>query len=337
MQQPDHDIDVSSAVVDETVPDKKQRDAYSSFRRGIPHADHVSHMHQRIEVQRETIEERDARYEAKNDREDMIWTLVSRFGKRFHFIHYRWIWWKFIMLIAHGYMKAFHRLEVRGKENIPEGGGIYYLLHNGDNDVIYFLAAMQKPFGVFTDVGVGYFADFMEHIFGFVTRRGYNYVMIEKMVQTILCKNKDFAMWPEGTPSHDAPAQGFSGIVKVYATVNAKRDLVPFVPVLMRGSETIAHDIAWAAKHPNKRAKHAGEWYHHHKHDPRLWKVLVEILKPVYIPREWLKPEEEGGKLPRELIDKLMLALARKAGYSTLKQNRALEHRRQQAGGPWKE
>nr|MDO8111746.1 hypothetical protein [Candidatus Sigynarchaeota archaeon] len=73
------------------------------------------------------------------------------------------------------------------------------------------------------------------------------------------------------------------------------------------------------------------------KHDRRAWKILVEFLKPIYIPRDWLKRPEEGGKTPREIIDKLMLVLARKVGYKTLRKNWALERRRQLEGRPWRE
>ena len=230
-----------------------------------------------------------------------------------HFPRYRWIWYRFVMRIAHAYFKLVHRLEVRGLENIPEGGAIFYLLHNGDYDVMYFLSAFKEPTGVFTDVGDGFFADVLERFYGFVTRRGTRDVMVEKMVRAIATINRYFVIWPEGSPSRDAvPQEAFSGIIRVYATVNANADRIPFQPVLMRGSETILHG--------KTRKK---------------WKILVEFLKPFYLPREWLKKPEDGGKNPRDMINALMLVLARKVGYTTLKKNYALERRRQAEGRPW--
>ena len=233
--------------------------------------------------------------------------------KLVHLPKYRWIWYRVVMRTVHVYLKFVHRLEVRGLENVPKGGSICFLLHNGDYDVMYFLGAFKEPTGVFTDVGDGFFADFLECFYGFVTRRGTRNVMVEKMIRAITTINRYFVIWPEGTPSRDAvPQEAFSGIIRVYATVNANQDRIPFQPVLMRGSETILH-----------------------KNSRRKWKILVEFLKPFYIPRDWLKPPEEGGKNPRDMINAVMLVLARKVGFTTLRKNYALERRRQAEGRPW--
>ncbi len=244
-----------------------------------------------------------------------VQSLLTRFLMRTHFLRHRWVGYRVVMGTIHVYMKVFHRLESRGKENIPRGGGIFYLLHNGDEDVINFLGAFKKPIGVFTDVGPGFFADFLERFFGFVTRRGTREVMVEKMIRTIWQKNKDFVMWPEGSPSRDShPMEAFSGIVRVYATLNATKDRIPFVPVLMRGTEM-----------------------YRKKNSRKLQKHLIEYLKPIYIPRDWLERPEDGGKTPREIINALMLVLARKVGFTTLKKNYALQRRRQAEGRPWRE
>ncbi len=290
------------------------RRPYSSYSESIPRKDLcLPWFHDRVTIPRETIEERANRYNKEHRIIKKIFPFFSRFMWRFHVIRHRWVWYKVIMHALHRYMRLVHRLEVRGRENIPRDGAIFYLLHNGDNDVIYFLSAFKDPVGVFTAIGNGFFADFMEHVYGWVARRGTANVMVEKMARAILKKNHYFVMWPEGSPSRDGhPMEAFSGIVRVYATLNAKRDLVPFVPVLMRGSET----------------------YQHHK-DKRKWKILVEFLHPIFLPRAWLAEPRNGGKTARETMDKLMLVLARKVGYSSLRKNHALEWRRRSGGRPW--
>ncbi|HME53839.1 MAG TPA: 1-acyl-sn-glycerol-3-phosphate acyltransferase [Candidatus Lokiarchaeia archaeon] len=281
----------------------------------LPHPELRSWMHERIPLPIESRENRERRYARLEGEERITHLLLTRFMKVVHLPKYRWIWYRFMMRVANVYFKLVHRLEVRGLENIPKNGSIFYLLHNGDYDVIYFLGAFKEPTGVFTDVGNGFFADFLERFYGFVTRRGTRDVMVEKMIRAITTINRYFVIWPEGSPSRDAvPMEAFSGIIRVYSTINVDKDRIPFQPVLMRGSETILH-----------------------KNSRRKWKILVEFLKPFYIPREWLKKPEEGGKTPREIINALMLVLARKVGFTTLKKNFALERRRQAEGRPWRE
>jgi 1-acyl-sn-glycerol-3-phosphate acyltransferase len=272
-----------------------------------------SWMHERIPIPSGSPETREKKHGHHHDEMQLVLSLLTRFLKRSHLLQHRWIAYRIVMGTMHVYMKVFHRLEVRGEENIPKRGGIFYLLHNGDSDVFNFLSAFKKPIGVFTDIGTGFFPDLMERFFGFVTRQGTRDVMVEKMIRTIWQKNKDFVMWPEGSPSRDGrPMEAFSGVVRVYATLNVKRDIIPFVPVLFRGGELFRN------KDPRK-----------------LQKYLVEYLKPIYIPRDWLKKSEEGSKSPREIINALMLVLARKVGYNALKKNYALERRRQSEGRPW--
>ena len=98
--------------------------------------------------------------------------------------------------------------------------------------------------------------------------------------------------------------EGFSSIVKVYATANALKDVIPFVPVYQTEA----------------RGRQRFRFF---------------ILKPVFIPRDWLKPPAEGGRTPREIIDHMMLILARFRGQETLGSNRVLDRRRGQAGKPW--
>jgi 1-acyl-sn-glycerol-3-phosphate acyltransferase len=283
--------------------------------RDVPFPWLKSWMHQRIPITGEKKEHHEKKHHEHDETEQIVLSLLTRFLKRTHFLQHRWVAYKVVMGAVHAYMRVFHRLEIHGKEHIPKNGGIFYLLHNGNEDVINFLGAFKKPVGVFTDIGSGFFPDFMERFFGFVTRRGTREVMVEKMIRAIWQKNKDFVIWPEGTPSRDGrPMEAFSGIIRVYATLNMKRDIIPFVPVLHRGGEI------------------------YRKKDTRkLQKFQVDYFEPVYIPRSWLARPDEGGKTPREIINMLMLILARKVGYTTLKKSYALERRRQSEGRPWRE
>lgn len=274
-----------------------------------------SWMHQRIPIPANSEGSAKNKHRHHHEGHGVAQSLLTRFLKRTHLLRHRWVAYRIVMGAVYLYMRVFHRLETRGDCNIPKRSGIFYLLHNGDNDVIIFLGAFKQPVGVFTDIGTGIFPDMMERFFGFVTRQGTRDVMVEKMIRTIWQKNRYFVIWPEGTPSRDGrPQQAFSGIVRVYATLNAKKDIIPFVPVLARGGELFRN------KNPRK-----------------LQKYLIEYLKPIYIPRGWLAKPEDGGKTPREIIDALMLVLARKVGYTTLKKNYALERRRYAGGRPWRE
>ncbi|MHA1681352.1 MAG: lysophospholipid acyltransferase family protein [Promethearchaeota archaeon] len=288
----------------------------SSFGNDVPHPRlELPWMHERVKIPKESLDEVKNRYSKQGKMARFAESLLSRVVRFLGMQKHPWIWYRIAMKIGHWYMKVVHRLEIRGKENIPEGPAIFYLLHNGDNDVIYFLTSFQEPVGVFTDVGNGYLADFLENVHGFVVRRGTREIMVEKMVRTILEKNAKFVIWPEGSPARDGhPKEPFSGIIRVYSTINARRDVIPFVPVLMRGSETYLH-----------------------RGDRRKWKILVEFLKPVFFPRDWLKDPREGGKTTRQMINTLLLHLAKKIGYTSLKKNHALEYRRSRKGKPWRD
>jgi len=294
--------------------------AYSSFDDGIPYPNLKSHMHERIEIPRESLQQRMQRYLRQKPAVRKAEGWFARFVKRFKVIKYRWVWWRVLMGFGHLYLRIAHRLEIRGRHNIPKKGAIFYLLHNGNADVEVFLSAMKQPVSIFTAIGNSFFADLMEHCFGFVARRGTRDVMVEKMIRTILKKNRYFAIWPEGSPARGPPGplgppnpiEPFSGIIRVYSVINSRKNNIPFVPVLIRGAES----------NRGNRTK-------------KKRKILVEIFKPIYIPRNWLQPPEKGGKTPREIINKLMLVLARKVGFNSLAKNWALERRRRAGGQPW--
>jgi hypothetical protein len=125
------------------------------------------------------------------------------------------------------------------------------------------------------------------------------------MVRQILLHNRYFAIWPEGHPHPGPIEEGFSSIVRVYATLNHDRDRIPFVPVLIRGEAAVRRNV---------------------QHKPG--RIEIHFFKPVFIDRQWLKPLAEGGKTPREIIDFLMLHLARKNGQTSIAPNPRLQRTR---------
>ncbi len=287
----------------------------------VPYPQLTSWMHTRIAVppiKSSDLQERYAKQYHSTQFED---ALVSRVVKWMHMGNPRILWglYPVFMGLVRMFFRVTNRLTVRGQDNIPPGGAILYSNHRGGKDVIVLLASAGRPVAVFTDIDDGWIADAFERFLGFVPRRGLAPAMVEKMVQSLLLKNRYFAMWPEGTPTRRGKImQGFSSIAKVYAVINSKRDVIPFVPVLTRGTEEIS----------KFRRKHGS-------HNKRFRKILVEYLKPVFIPRAWLRTPDEGGKTPREIIDALMMLLARKLGQDHLEKNPRLEERRTRPGTPW--
>ncbi len=287
----------------------------------IPYPQLTSWMHSRIVVPPMQLADLVQRYAKQYHSTQFEDALVSRVIKWLHMgnPHILWGLYPVFMGLVRMFLRVTNRLTVRGQENIPPGGAILYSNHRGGKDVIVLLASMGQPVAIFTDINDGWIADAFERFLGWVPRRGVAPDMVEKMISSLLLKNRYFAMWPEGTPSrHGKIMQGFSSIVKVYAVINSKRDVIPFVPVLTRGTEEIS----------KFRRKHV----HQHK---RFRKILVEFLKPVSIPRAWLRPPEDGGKTPREIMDALMLLLARKLGQDHLEKNPRLEERRTRPDTAW--
>lgn len=209
-----------------------------------------------------------------------------------------------------------------GKENIPKEGGIIYLNHIREIDVVIsFISSFNAPVGVFTDMGKSMINILMAK-FGFVSRLGKSDQMVEQIIREILLKNKYFAIWPEGTPDKGhGVMQGFSGFIKVYATVNCEKDLIPLVPVVM------------VERIPKRKQKPKKKWK---KKQKRLIPALeFHYLPPFYFPREWLKPVEQGGKTQRELADEAMMVLAKAVGQKELATNPVLERRRVKYDQPW--
>ncbi|MHA1732384.1 MAG: 1-acyl-sn-glycerol-3-phosphate acyltransferase [Promethearchaeota archaeon] len=328
-----------------------------SSRIPLPHLS--SWMHERIPLPRESAAERVERYLAVPREYLGIQSFLSRLVM-WSGIHgnprKRWVLYRVIVGIARAVYKVVHRMEVRGRERVPPGGAIFIINHLPGPDVVTpFVLAFGEPVGVFTDAGDSYLADFLEEVFGFVIRRGRAPEMVEKMVRAIALKNRYFAMWPEGTLEREYKVmQGFSGIVRVYATVNAERDRIPFVPVVFqrwgptgtprlgdapieRVTQGTVAKKGGAKK--NRRAKRGGRRRSRRRPKRRGYctfsKVAFTFLEPVFVPRGWLKPPDEGGKTPREIIDWLMLKIARTVGQTELAPNRVLERRRANPGVEW--
>ncbi len=293
----------------------------------VPYPQLTSWMHARIVVPPLKSQDLRERYTKQHRSTQFEDALVSRVVKWMHMGNPNVLWglYPVFMGLVRMFFQVMNRLTVRGQNNIPSGGAIFYSNHRGGKDVIVLLASARRPVAVFTDINDGWIADAFERFLGWVPRRGMAPAMVEKMINSLLLKNRYFAMWPEGTPTrHGKIMQGFSSIVKVYAVVNAKKDLVPFVPVITRGTEESS----------KFRKKHLRRKKYVHQNKP-FRKILVEFLKPIFIPRAWLQPPQEGGKTPREIIDTLMMVLARKLGQDHLEKNPRLEDRRQYPGTAW--
>ena len=98
--------------------------------------------------------------------------------------------------------------------------------------------ALRKPIGCFIGFEKMHFTWFLEQEIGFINRKGSRDYLIERMIRHILKINSYFAIWPEGTLSNDGKVmQGFSSIVRAYAALNSHRDVIPFIPTLIQGSE----------------------------------------------------------------------------------------------------
>lgn len=276
----------------------------------IPYPNLQSWMHERIELPRESIGTRNRRYRRSHKIEQLASAVVSRFVKwlRLYTGNKRWVFYKLGMKLVGAFYRFWNHMEIVDEHKIPKTGAIFIINHIAGQDVVMtWLSAYEKPVGVFTDMGRGWFADYMEKQFNFVVRKGHAKEMIEKMVRTILLENAYFSMWPEGTLEREGKVmQGFSGIVRVYATLNANQNIIPFVPVFMTES----------------RGRQ---------------KIVFKILDPYFIPRDWLKKPEEGGKTPRAIIDAVMMKHAAVMGQTELAKNRVLEGRRRKGRTiPWK-
>lgn len=285
----------------------------------IPHPELESWMFKRRHLppffspDKERIERRRQQYWKVN-------SFLSRLAKYLHIVKWRWAGFRVCMGLFKAWFKIFNRLKIIGKENIPKDRAIFYVNHPGSLDVMLLEAVVGKPVSCFISWDNYWITGFGEQLYGFINKKFIRYdrsikdksltgkYMIEKSVRQILQKNSMFAIWPSGGLSKDGRVKrGFSGVVKMYATLNAKQDIIPLVPVLLEGSGCYHID-----KNP--------------KLSPRTDKITVKVMKPFFLPREWLNNPDENpeGKTPREIIDYMMMKLAREHGQKYLAPNRGL-------------
>ena len=198
------------------------------------------------------------------------------------------------------YFRIFNRLKVFGKRFIPKKGCIFYVNHPGTHDPIILMASIPFQIGMLIAWGHSWFFDFIEKFYGILSLRNFPAnVQVERMVRNIILKNPYFAIWPEGHPNgKQCVEKGFNSIIKVYTTINSKKDLIPFVPVLLRGSYVYFRD----------KMVHTTP-------------IVVHLLKPFFINRNWFTPNSPEFKSPREIIDYIMNKLARANGQHTCEEN----------------
>ena len=223
------------------------------------------------------------------------------------------------------FFKIFNRLEIIGKDKIPKEGSMFYVNHPGSLDTMILTTAVGKEVGCFiawdnvmltklAEISMGYVnKDFIRKSDYYKQYGSFRDVLIEKMIQTVLKTNKYFAIWPGGgLDDNRYVRRGFSSVVRAYSVINSKKDVIPFQPVLIKGSE--CYHIA-----KNFRLR------------PRTQKITIEFLDPYYIPREWLKDPKlnKDGKTPREIIDYMMNLLAKANGQRFFAPNKGLEWRKQ--------
>ena len=289
----------------------------------IPYPNLQSYTHKRTAIPKKQWKDILERYYSQSKEVQMIESMLTRFFKKTKLLHskIKWAFFKIVIKIIRIFYKIYHRMEIQGTENIPKGGPIFYINHPKKIDVVMsFLGAFGKPVGAFTDVGEGISADILE-MFGFVPRLGHGKHMVEKMIRQILLQNRYFVIWPEGTPDKGVGImQGFSGIVRVYATINSEKNIIPFCPVITQISYP---------KIPKKK----GIKRKLLKNVPP--KIIYRYLEPFFIKREWLKPPEKGGKTRRKIMDFMMRKIARKFGQKKLGPNPVLNRRKKNFHKAW--
>jgi 1-acyl-sn-glycerol-3-phosphate acyltransferase len=288
----------------------------------IPHPELQSYMHTRIPVPKKTLQEKIDVYNQERGFLRLLEAISSRIFRIFYKIMPNSFWslYRIVMGFQWFRFRLTNRIEVHGLEKIPKSGAILIINHIGSKDVIMVLSMFRLALSVFTDVGDSWYADFLEERCGFIPRRGTAEIMVEQMIQSLLTKNRFLAMFPEGSPSLDQQVmEGYSGIIKVYATVNSLKDRIPFVPIMLRGAEGY---WSW------------GKGKYKVKRNP-FTKTIIDVFNPVYLPRTWLLPPDQGGKTPRDMINWLMMQLAKRKGQKELAPNPALNRRRQVTERTW--
>jgi 1-acyl-sn-glycerol-3-phosphate acyltransferase len=271
----------------------------------IPYPNFTSYMHERCNLPFETLENRMQRYR-RQPVPVIAWEAVlSRIGVKGIFRGVgKYVFFKLVVRAFRFYFHAFNNLKIHGLQNWPRGGCIFYVNHPGSFDPVIITASNPNViFGGFVQWGNGWFADLLEEFYGLASLRRYNRQQaIEYMIRLLLLKNRYLGFAPEAHPHLGPIEQGYTTIVPVYAAINHDRDRIPFLPIFIRGQGAHRFGVQ-------------------HVKGP----IEINFLKPFFIDRSWLKKPEEGGKTQREIMDYLMMILARKNGQKELELNPQLE------------
>ncbi|MHA1371455.1 MAG: lysophospholipid acyltransferase family protein [Promethearchaeota archaeon] len=281
----------------------------------IPYPNFRSWMHERCHLRHESLNEKRKRWRRQPVIIQALEAVISRILVHSGFLSpdTRWVTFRAFGKMFRLYFKFFNRIKFFGIKNIPKSGGIFIVNHPSVMDPAILMASVPVHFGALISWGIGWFADICDALYGFVRFRPETmHKKVERIIRQILLKNRYFAIWPEGHPTyHDKIEQGFSSIVRVYAVINHDKDRIPFIPVLIQGWSL---DLRFFVFKKGIKKKFSP--------------IRVHILKPFFIDRNWLKPPEQGGKTPREIIDHVMMVLAKKNGQKQLATNPLLEFRR---------
>ncbi len=271
----------------------------------IPFPSYESWMHKRCHLPLDSSFKNPHPSEIPTKTEQRVYYILSVLLKRIHaFKNDRMhVLFKIVQKFFKFYLQTFNRLKVYGKENIPKNGAIFYLNQPGIDPLI-LLAALPYRTGALLHWNHSWLMAMIEKYFGLITLRVNEELplMVERMVRQILTKNKYFAIWPEGHPNLTGVVEeGFSSIIRVYSVINSRENKIPFAPVLIRGSGVYLNPSI-----------------------SRSAPIEIHFLKPFFIKREYLLPPNEFGKTPRELINMLMLKLAKKQNQPYLAKNPVL-------------
>lgn len=162
------------------------------------------------------------------------------------------------------YFKVFHKLEIKGLENIPQTPVLFIPNHLSFLDGILLASALPKDkevsFAIYTHIANQKLIKLLLSIVDYVKVDGSNPMAIKTMARSL--KEKSLVIFPEGRISLT------SSLMKIYegAGIVAFNAKAPVLPVLISGLES----------HPLSRSSHFFQ---------RKWfqKVSLEFLKPTDI------------------------------------------------------
>jgi len=276
----------------------------------IPHPEFKSLFFSRIDLVPPTKEELDAKFREQPSYAQVADAILSRLAKKLKILkgNHLWVLNRFLYTSFRFFFRIFHRLDIRGYENIPKNGCIFIMNHPGSLDPLIIMGAVRRPIGMFTSFGKGWIAYALEKYHGFINRENTKDVMLEKMVRQILCHNKYFLIAPEGLEHDPKIQEGYTGVVSVYSVLNYDKNRIPIVPLILQNSQCYH-----GSPKMNQKA---------------FPQIRINFLPPMYLPREWFVPVEQGGKTPREIINWIMQFLAHKLGQKEVVKNPGLEWRR---------